>query len=133
MLPVGMRWESRPELTLLEDVAHLMTPFIGEGVNTAMRDAIGLAEAVDLAIQDEGGKECLHGRIRKYGDEMFARATPVQAKTEDMMHLMSANGAPRTKIEKWSIRAMKDEMNLFLFTLFRLYIYIHFFCFKILY
>ncbi|KAK0511598.1 hypothetical protein JMJ35_006171 [Cladonia borealis] len=133
MLPVGMRWESRPGLTLLGDAAHLMTPFVGEGVNAAMRDAVGLAEAIDLAIQDGGGKECLHGRIRKYEDEMFARVTPVQAKTEDMMHLMFAEGAPRTVIEKWSIRAMKDEMNLFLFTLFRLYVYIYFFCFKMLY
>lgn len=133
LLPVGMRWESRPGLTLLGDAAHLMTPFTGEGVNTAMRDAVGLAEAVELAIRDRGGMECLHGRTRKYEEEMFARATPVQAKTEDMMHLMFANDAPRTTIEKWSIRAMKDDMNLFVFTLFRLYVYIHFFCFKMLY
>ena len=133
MLPVGMRWESKPGLTLLGDAAHLMTPFIGEGVNAAMRDAVGLAEAIDSAIRDGGGKESLHGRIRKYEEEMFVRVAPVQAKTEDMMHLMFAKGAPRTTIEKWSIRAMKDEMNLFLFTLFRLYICVHFFFFKMSY
>ena len=132
MLPVGMRWESRPGLTLIGDAAHLMTPYVGEGVNAAMRDAVGLAEAIDLAIQDGGGKERLHGRIREYENKMFARVTRVQAKTEDMMHLMFAQGAPRTVIEKWSIRAMKDEMNGFLFMLFRLYVYVHFFCFKIL-
>ena len=133
MLPVGMRWESRPEITLLGDAAHLMTPFIGEGVNAAMRDAVGLAEAIDLAIRDGGGKSALGGRIREYENEMFARVTPIQAKTEDMMHLMFAEGAPRTVIEKWSIRAMKEEMNAFLFILFRLYVYIHFFFFKVFY
>ena len=133
MLPVGMRWESRSGLTLLGDAAHLMTPFVGEGVNAAMRDAVGLAEAIDLAIKDGGGKERLDKRLRTYESEMFARVTPIQAKTEDMMHLMFTNGAPRTVIEKWSIRAMKDEMNVILFTLFRFYVYIHFFCFKMFY
>ena len=131
MLPVGMRWEGRPGLTLLGDAAHLMTPFIGEGVNTAMRDAVGLDEAIDLAIQDGGGEANLHRRIRAYEHDMFARVTPVQAKTEDMMHLMFSEGAPRTVIEKWSIRAMRDEMNWFLFIFFRLYVYVYFFFFKL--
>ena len=133
MLPVGMRWKSRPGLTLLGDAAHLMTPFIGEGVNAAMKDAVDLAEAIGLAIEDGKEKECLHGRIREYEDKMFARVTPIQAKTEDMMHMMFTEGAPRTVIEKWSIRAMKDEMNAFLFVLFQLCVYVYFFFFKLLY
>ena len=133
MLPVGMRWENRPGLTLLGDAAHLMTPFVGEGVNAAMRDAVELAEAITRAIQDGGGNENLHGRIRKYEEDMFARVTPVQAKTEDMMHLMFTPGAPRTVIERWSIRAMKDEMNVVLFAMFWVYVHVYFFCFKLLY
>lgn len=61
-----------------------------------MRDAVELAEAIKLAIQDRGGKECLQRRVRNYKTEMFARVTPVQAKTEEMMRLMFAEGAPRS-------------------------------------
>ncbi|KAL8720889.1 MAG: hypothetical protein Q9225_002307 [Loekoesia sp. 1 TL-2023] len=133
MLPVGMRWNTKPGITMLGDAAHLMTPFVGEGVNCAFRDAVDLSEAVRAAARERDVKQALNQNVIRFERQMLERVTPVQAKTDDMMHLMLfTEGAPRTVIEQWCIRAMKDELNAMLLTMFRVYIYIHFFFFKLL-
>lgn len=45
-MPLDQSWEALPNLTMLGDAAHVMPPFAGEGVNTAMRDALELSEAL---------------------------------------------------------------------------------------
>ncbi|KAL6719144.1 peptide transporter ptr2 [Lecanora helva] len=132
MLPVGFRWDNKPGVTLIGDSAHLMTPFIGEGVNTAMRDAVEMANAIEAAIKDSGSKATLNRRIKQYEEEMFARVTPITQKTEDMMKLMLFTpGAPRTVMERWCIRALQDELNSFVLVLFKLYVHINFFFFRL--
>lgn len=55
-MPPDQRWESRPDLTVLGDAAHVMPPFAGEGVNMAVRDALELSECLTsglyLSLQD---------------------------------------------------------------------------------
>lgn len=67
-LPIGLRWTSRPGLTLLGDAAHLMSPFSGEGVNLALADAADLADAL---TSGEGWPAA-----ERYEAAMAARAIP---------------------------------------------------------
>ncbi|GKZ37708.1 hypothetical protein AbraIFM66950_009390 [Aspergillus brasiliensis] len=72
MLPVGIRWPHRKGFTLLGDAAHVMTPFAGEGVNTAMFDAFELAQAIISCPHD------LDKATQMYERGLFSRATKVQ-------------------------------------------------------
>ncbi|MCJ1397228.1 hypothetical protein MMC11_000420 [Xylographa trunciseda] len=111
MLPVGHRWKNRPGVTLLGDAAHLMTPFAGEGVNLAMKDAVSLADAV-LAANKDGAMATLTKEVKAFEEDMFVRATKTQARTKANMDLMFFTpGAPRTSIENYIIEAVTDDMN----------------------
>ena len=78
MLPIGMKWDSRPGVTLIGDAAHLMTPFAGVGVNLAMVDALDLATAI---VGCEGDLGLLPHAIKSYESEMLARGEQFARKT----------------------------------------------------
>ncbi|NDZ77733.1 FAD-dependent monooxygenase [Streptomyces sp. SID10853] len=76
-LPVGTRWPSHPQVTLLGDAAHLMPP-VGEGANQAMLDGVLLAGA----IAENGGD--LVAAVAAYETEMFDRAETIGADSAQM-------------------------------------------------
>jgi len=85
MLPIGMSWEHRGGLTLLGDAAHLMTPFAGEGVNSAMHDALDLANAIAHAVKLGKGVDGISEGIAWYEKIMFARSEEKAQATWDSL------------------------------------------------
>jgi 2-polyprenyl-6-methoxyphenol hydroxylase-like FAD-dependent oxidoreductase len=87
-LPVGHCWAPRRGLTLLGDAAHVMSPFGGEGVNAAMRDAAELATLLT-------GQEDWATAVATYEMEMFERVVEVaegsaEAAAVQMSHIGEA-------------------------------------------
>ncbi|KAH8701811.1 hypothetical protein BGW36DRAFT_394617 [Talaromyces proteolyticus] len=91
MLPVGIKWNPRPGVTLLGDAAHLMTPFAGVGVNAAMLDALELGNSlVDLKM---GKIQTLSQAIEKYEHGLFPRGQAFAQKTINNLKVhFSADG-----------------------------------------
>ena len=73
-MPLDQRWEAQPDITLLGDAAHLLPPN-GEGVNSAMLDALELCENLtsdkftDLKSAIADYEQCMFERFVKEGVE----------------------------------------------------------------
>lgn len=67
--PLDQNWDAKPNLTLIGDAAHLMPPS-GEGVNTAMMDALDLSECLT-----SGEFQNIQEAIAAYEKRMRIRAT----------------------------------------------------------
>ena len=80
-MPLGTRWASRPDVTLVGDAAHLMPP-VGEGANQAMLDAAELAARLAANPADADSA------IQAYEEAMFTRIYPIaeiSARVQAMM------------------------------------------------
>ncbi|KUJ12822.1 FAD/NAD(P)-binding domain-containing protein [Mollisia scopiformis] len=93
MLPIGFKWEHVPNITLLGDAAHLITPFAGEGVNAAMLDALQLAEGIIESLS-EGSERSIDDAVKGYEEKMFPRAEELEADTWGNLKMIFADNAP---------------------------------------
>ncbi|SEL85964.1 2-polyprenyl-6-methoxyphenol hydroxylase [Variovorax sp. YR750] len=87
-LPVGHCWAPRRGLTLLGDAAHLMSPFGGEGVNAAMRDAVELAAS--LAQENDWTAAVTHYEMQMFERVVEAAEGSAEAAAVQMSHVGEA-------------------------------------------
>jgi 2-polyprenyl-6-methoxyphenol hydroxylase-like FAD-dependent oxidoreductase len=100
-LHIGITWDHKKGVTLIGDAAHLMSPFAGEGVNAAMKDALELAKAITASM--ESGSQ-LDSAIKEYERAMFIRAQDVMEMTMMMKTLQFREDAPLGFLEKMNER-----------------------------
>jgi 2-polyprenyl-6-methoxyphenol hydroxylase-like FAD-dependent oxidoreductase len=92
MLPVGIKWTSKPGITVMGDAAHLMTPFAGVGVNVALADAMELAQAVvrrkdSVVAKVMSDAHNIGVAVKEYEKEMFERGRVNAEKTRKNLEL----------------------------------------------
>lgn len=90
-MPLDQHWETRPNLTMIGDAAHVMPPYAGEGVNMAMLDALVLSRSLT-------DQECpdIRTGITNYEKEMQARFKEMGTLTlEQTASMHSADGLER--------------------------------------
>jgi len=92
-LPVEqIPWKHRKGVTLIGDAAHVMSPFAGEGVNLALGDASGLAQAIIQAV--EGGD--FDEEVQKMEEDMWKRAHEAGTESADNTRIFFDNDAAKT-------------------------------------
>ena len=87
-MPFDQTWETRPNLTLIGDAAHLMPPYAGEGVNMAMLDALELSGCLTSAQFPN-----LQAAIGHYELQMRRRASAVAQETMEQTAALHAPGS----------------------------------------
>ena len=85
-LPTGYKWTHMPNVTLLGDAAHVMSPFAGEGANLAMMDAADLAELIVKCNTFEAA-------IQQYEAKMYRRGATAAEESAYNLNLFFGDNA----------------------------------------
>lgn len=104
MLPVGLRWASKHPVTVIGDAAHLCTPFAGEGVNSAMMDAMVLADKIIENTDD------FRKAVKDYEEIMFGFAKKVTQRTWDsLLDRFEQGGIAKFQAMVKSMQARREQ------------------------
>jgi 2-polyprenyl-6-methoxyphenol hydroxylase-like FAD-dependent oxidoreductase len=97
-LPVGLRWNRIPGVTLLGDAAHLTAPN-GEGANLALFDGAELARAVAAQPDD------LEAALAAYEEDMFRRSAVSATEGAGFYDLLSGEDPARAVLGIFELKA----------------------------
>ena len=90
-----LNWQPVSGVTLIGDAAHVTTPFVGDGVNCAMRDSCILAGKLkELGVTDKA--------VAAYEKEMFPFAIDVITRSLQSQVMFFEKESPKTFIEVMS-------------------------------
>ena len=87
-----LNWSPAAGVTLIGDAAHVTTPFVGDGVNCAMRDAVMLSHKLkEFGITAKA--------VEEYEKDMFPYAVDVITRSVASGKMFFAEDAPATFLE----------------------------------
>ncbi|KAJ9149939.1 Monooxygenase [Pleurostoma richardsiae] len=87
-----LNWTSATGVTLIGDAAHVTTPFVGDGVNCAMRDSVILAHKLkEFGVTQKA--------IAEYEKEMFPYAIDVITRSIKSGEMFFEEDSPKTFLQ----------------------------------